>query len=188
MYHTAGYSGEMTGEKVAEMEAEPFRQKCKGEQLPDFFRLIRKEGVAIEGIVFVCIGTDRSTGDALGPLAGTLLREAGYSQVIGTLDAPCDASNLVERLREAPPNKIVVAIDACLGLPASVGLFQVANRPLEPGKSVGRSLPPVGRYSVAAIVGKDGPKQYWVLQSTSLHQVLTMAREIVAAVQTVYPI
>ena len=26
-------------------------------------------------IVFVCIGTDRSTGDSLGPLVGTLLKE-----------------------------------------------------------------------------------------------------------------
>jgi len=167
---------------------ETIRRKIKGEQLPDFFRFIRDEGIAAEDIVFVCIGTDRSTGDALGPLVGTLLREAGYRQVIGTLDAPCDASNLERRLNEIPPGKIVVAIDACLGLATSAGLFQVANQPLAPGKSVGRTLPPVGHYSIAAIVNADGPKQYWVLHNTSLHRVLTMAREIVAAVQAVYPL
>ncbi|TMV50722.1 spore protease YyaC [Paenibacillus mesophilus] len=170
------------------MGLEPVRQKVKGDRLPEFFKSIRDQGISVEDIVFVCIGTDRSTGDALGPLVGTLLREAGYGQVIGTLDTPCDASNLERRLTEIPDGKIAVAIDACLGLPTSIGLFQVANHPLEPGKSVGRKLPPVGRYSIAAIVNADGPKQYWILQSTSLHRVLTMAREIAAAVRTVFPI
>ncbi|WP_240041166.1 spore protease YyaC [Paenibacillus ginsengarvi] len=169
------------------MALEPIRQKVKGDGLPDFFRLIRDREGSLDRIVFVCIGTDRSTGDALGPLTGTLLREAGYRHVIGTLDAPCDASNLEVRLSEIPAGRIAVAIDACLGLPTSVGLFQVADQPLMPGKSVGRFLPPVGRYSIAAIVNKDGPKQYWILQSTSLHLVLAMARDIVAAVQTVFP-
>lgn len=169
------------------MEREAIRHKVTGERLPDFFRYIREEGVVIDDIVFVCIGTDRSTGDALGPLVGTFLREAGYRQVIGTLDAPCDASNLEARLSEIPPQKTVVAIDACLGLPTSIGMFQVANRPLAPGKSVGRSLPPVGRYSIAAIVNADGPKQYWILQSTSLHRVMTMAKAVAEAVKTVFP-
>ncbi|TNJ62737.1 spore protease YyaC [Paenibacillus hemerocallicola] len=170
------------------MGLEPVRQKVKGDRLPEFFRYIRDQGIDAEHIVFVCIGTDRSTGDALGPLVGTFLREAGYGQVIGTLDAPCDASNLEQRLNEIPQGRIVVAIDACLGLSTSIGLFQVANHPLEPGKSVGRTLPPVGRFSIAAIVNADGPKQYWILQSTSLYRVMTMAREIAAAVRTVFPI
>lgn len=170
------------------MEQQAIRQKVKGDRLPEFFRSIRDQGIDIDDIVFVCIGTDRSMGDALGPLVGTLLREAGYGQVIGTLDNPCDASNLRQRLNEIPHGKIAIAIDACLGLPTSVGLFQVANHSLEPGKSVGKTLPPVGRFSVAAIVNADGPKQYSILQNTSLYRVLTMARDITAAVQAVFPL
>ncbi|GAA3402853.1 spore protease YyaC [Paenibacillus hodogayensis] len=167
---------------------EAVRHKVDSGNLADFFRYIRREGVGLEDLVFVCIGTDRSTGDALGPLVGTLLREAGYDQVIGTLEAPCDASNLVGRLEEIPEDKIAVAIDACLGLPSSVGLYQVSNRPLAPGKSVGRALPPVGRYSIAAIVNADGPRQYAILQNTPLYRVMTMARGIAAAVCEVYPL
>ena len=33
-------------------------------------------------IVFVCIGTDRSTGDSLGPLVGTLLEEKVPADVL----------------------------------------------------------------------------------------------------------
>lgn len=170
------------------MLQETARRKVKGDMLPDFFRTIRDHGLGVDDIVFVCIGTDRSTGDSLGPLTGTLLREAGYANVIGTLDSPCDASNMVQRLRDIPAQKKTVAIDACLGMPSSVGLFQVAGHPILPGKSVGKLLPPVGDYSIAAIVNADGPKQIWVLQTTPLHRVLTMAREIAAAVQAVFPI
>ncbi|KIL39999.1 sporulation protein [Gordoniibacillus kamchatkensis] len=158
-------------------------RKMKGDRLPEFFRSIGTDGrLDAERVAFVCIGTDRSTGDALGPLVGTMLQEAGCPHVIGTLEHPCDASNLGERLAEIPAGATVVAIDACLGQPASVGLFQVSNQPLVPGKSVGKALPVVGDYAVAAIVNADGPRQIHILQSTSLHHVLTMARQLAAAI------
>jgi hypothetical protein len=40
------------------------------------------------GVIFLCIGTDRSTGDSLGPLVGHKLRKCRLKKaaVIGTLD------------------------------------------------------------------------------------------------------
>lgn len=55
-----------------------------------------------EEVTFLCIGTDRSTGDALGPLTGSKLVEHGFRHVIGTLPSPCDADNLVARVAEIP--------------------------------------------------------------------------------------
>lgn len=53
-------------------------------------------------IILVCIGTDRSTGDALGPLVGTKLEQVGITnfQVFGTLDEPVHALNLEEKNSE----------------------------------------------------------------------------------------
>src|SRR3954447_9090991 len=53
-------------------------------------------------IVIVCIGTDRSTGDSLGPLVGTLLEEKNPNSfyVYGTLEDPIHAVNLAEKLKE----------------------------------------------------------------------------------------
>jgi putative sporulation protein YyaC len=113
--------------------------------------------------------------------------EAGFQHVIGTLAYPCDASNIAERLTQLPLGKLVVAIDACLGRPASIGYYQVSNQPLYPGESVGKQLPAVGDFSIAAIVNIDGNKKYWILQNTSLHHVVTMAKEIISAVQAVWP-
>ena len=66
-------------------------------------------------VVFLCIGTDRSTGDSLGPLIGSRLEAEEISNVvvIGTLEHPVHAVNLDRTLescgardtgkRTAPP-------------------------------------------------------------------------------------
>ncbi|CAH0119194.1 spore protease YyaC [Paenibacillus sp. CECT 9249] len=158
----------------------PSRRKLSAAGLAGFFRHIagfhRRED-----IVFVCIGTDRSTGDALGPLVGTYLEQRGFPHVIGTLASPCDASNLEDRLSAIPTGKVTIAVDACLGHPSSVGSFLVSEEPLRPAESVGGNLPAVGRYSVAGVVNANGPKAYWTLQATSLYHVMQMAEQIADA-------
>lgn len=168
---------------------EQYWKKMNGEQLAIFLKTIGNKSVMRpDSLAFVCIGTDRSTGDSLGPLVGSRLVELGYPHVIGTLEAPCDASNLAVRLQEIPQGCVVIAIDACLGQKLSVGMYQVSNQPLAPGKSVGKVLPQVGDYTIAAIVNADGPRQYSVLQTTSLYSVLKMADEVTKAIEHAFPI
>lgn len=132
-------------------------------------------------IVFLCIGTDRSTGDCLGPLVGAMLEARGVGGVIGTLREPCDADRLEREASALPADAVVIAIDACLGRPENVGKFLLGEGPLQPARSVGGALPPVGDYSVAAVVGEFGPKPYMTLQTTSLYAVMEMAKRIAAA-------
>jgi putative sporulation protein YyaC len=179
--------GVMKLEEELSVPKERYWKKIKGEQLSNFLQsIVDEKSLTPFSAVFVCIGTDRSSGDSLGPLVGTALQEAGYPHVIGTLESPCDASNLSKRLLEIPEHCTVIAIDACLGLPMSVGLFQVSNQPLFPGKSVGKVLPLVGDYTIAAVVNADGPKHYSILQTTSLNKVLKMSKEITDAVREVF--
>lgn len=49
-------------------------------------------------VVFVCVGTDRSTGDCLGPLVGDMLQAKGIPNVYGTIDQPVHAMNIAEVL------------------------------------------------------------------------------------------
>ena len=77
-------------------------------------------------ILFLCIGTDRSTGDSLGPLIGYKLKEKGMrnARVLGTLEEPVHAMNLepcMEQLREKCPDALVVAVDASVGSVDHVG-------------------------------------------------------------------
>ncbi len=50
-------------------------------------------------IVFLCVGTDRSTGDSLGPLVGSKLAELNKDLYLyGTLEEPVHAMNLNDTL------------------------------------------------------------------------------------------
>ncbi|OCT14813.1 spore protease YyaC [Paenibacillus pectinilyticus] len=177
----------MEEERIEHLEQ--FWKKMNGEHLALSLKKIAIQSeLSPSKVTFVCIGTDRSTGDSLGPMVGSKLAELGYPSVIGTLKAPCDASNLVMRLEEIPQGTMVIAIDACLGQKLSVGMYQLSNQPLAPGKSVGKVLPPIGDYTIAAIVNADGPRQYNILQTTSLYYVLNMADEVTKAISYGIPV
>lgn len=142
-------------------------------------------------VVFMCIGTDRSTGDCLGPLVGTYLKELGYDNVFGTIDEPVHAINLketIEKIESHHPDALVIAIDACLGQFSSVGNINVALGPLKPGAGVKKNLPEVGDFHITGIVNIDGFMEYFVLQNTRLSVVMKMANEISSAIQSVFPL
>lgn len=143
----------------------------------------------VEDFVFVCIGTDRSTGDALGPLVGTYLTGLGYTNVIGTIDDPTHAMNLAERVAKLPAGKTVIAIDACLGAVHNVGSMGVVRGSIKPGAGVGRTdLPDVGDYSINATVNVGGFMEYYVLQNTRLSLVIQLAKNITSAIVNVLPL
>ncbi|WP_064092093.1 spore protease YyaC [Rossellomorea aquimaris] len=138
-------------------------------------------------IVFVCIGTDRSTGDSLGPLVGTLLEEQAVKpfHVYGTLDEPIHAVNLEEKLFEISKkhvNPFIVGVDACLGRLKSVGAIQICEGPLKPGAGVNKELPEVGQIHLTGIVNVSGFMEFFVLQNTRLNLVMKMAKTITEAI------
>lgn len=142
---------------------------------PAFFRFPDKE------LVWVCIGTDRSTGDCLGPLVGTMLTKAGVPYVYGTLDHPVHALNLTETLEKIEclhEDACFIAIDACLGKVNNIGNMILRDGFLVPGSGVGKTLPHVGDYHIIGIVNVAGFKPHEVLQNTRLSQVTKMAESI----------
>lgn len=135
------------------------------------------------GVVIVCIGTDRSTGDALGPLTGHRLRALvpSHAPVFGTLEDPVHAGNLPEKMAEIGrryAGHVVVAIDACLGSLENVGTICVGQGALRPGAGVNKVLPPVGDVHVTGVVNVGGFMEYFVLQNTRLHLVMKMSAVI----------
>ncbi|UVI30318.1 spore protease YyaC [Paenibacillus spongiae] len=131
-------------------------------------------------LVIVCVGTDRSTGDALGPLVGTNLSKyrSPFFELYGTLEEPVHAMNLDDTLHHISKHvrkPFVVGIDACLGQVASVGSIQVGSGPVRPGAGVNKELPPVGDIHITGIVNVGGFMEYFVLQNTRLHLVIRMA-------------
>ncbi|MBU5467476.1 spore protease YyaC [Virgibacillus sp. MSJ-26] len=139
--------------------------------------------------VVVCVGTDRSTGDALGPLTGSLFSETKpkHMTVYGTLHEPVHATNLNERLKvinDKHHNPFIIAVDACLGKSSSVGCIIANNGPLKPGAALNKSLPELGDVHITGVVNVSGFMEYSVLQNTRLSIVKDMAKTL-AAVLTV---
>lgn len=135
-------------------------------------------------IILLCIGTDRSTGDCLGPLTGTKLIELGIkkSSVYGTLDNPIHAINLqdtIHEINEEYNNPFVIAIDSSLTLEHEhIGTVVVKNGSLKPGSGVNKILPEVGNMNISGIVNIGGFMEYIVLQNTRLSLVMKMANII----------
>ena len=153
-------------------------------------RALRTELIAVGAsqgtIVVACIGTDRSTGDALGPLVGESLLRLGASpdMVLGNLREPVHALNLdrVARRISNVDRPTVIAVDAALGPADEIGSIRVRRGGLRPGAGVGKQLPTVGDISVTAIVNVSGEgSDAQVLQSTRLYVVQELAGLIAAA-------
>ena len=144
-----------------------------------------------ENVFFFCVGTDRSTGDSLAPLIGTLLQENGYKNVLGTISDPIHAQNLDEKIKLIPKNYTVIAIDSCLGKRYNIGTVTLRRGSLSPGSGVGKNLTKVGDYSINGVVnvaGGDNNLRFLVLQSTRLDTVFKIARMFVESVKAAYPI
>ena len=134
-------------------------------------------------VVILCIGTDRSTGDCLGPLVGHKLKLIHYSNIYiyGTLDEPVHAKNLAEKIKEIErkhERPFIISIDACLGKPERVGRISMGKGPLRPGAGVNKTLPEVGHMHIIGVVNISGFMEYLILQNTRLNLIMRMADTI----------
>jgi putative sporulation protein YyaC len=135
-------------------------------------------------IVFVCIGTDRCTGDSLGPLVGYKLKSF-YKEIpksniyiYGSLENPVhskNVSNIIDKIKVNFNNPYIIAIDSCLGKINNIGKILVENRPLSPGLALNKDLPPIGDLSITGIVNISGSYEFIILQNTRLYTVMSLA-------------
>ena len=151
--------------------------------------LIRQEFLrGKEGVIFLCIGTDRSTGDSLGPLIGHKLKERqdpgrnarkrGGPLVYGTLERPVHAMNLEQYrnfVMDQFPRRVVAAVDASVGNLEHVGYVTLGKGSLKPGLGVSKDLCEVGDIFITGIVGSCTSFDPVMLQSVRLSIVMRMA-------------
>jgi len=143
---------------------------------------VKKEFSAPQ-IIILCIGSDRSTGDSLGPLVGSMLEELHplNATVMGTLSRPVHALNLAETralISEKYSSLPILAVDAGLGQIHKIGCLEVGKGSLKPGAAVRKKLPPIGHLFITGIVNVGGLMEMMVLQTTRLGVVLPLARFI----------
>ena len=131
-------------------------------------------------VLFLCIGTDRSTGDSLGPLIGYKLEERHLKEmpVFGTLKRPVHAMNMgayLEHLVKYYPDHLVIAIDASVGMTDHVGCITLGKGSLKPGLGVSKELQSVGDIFITGVVSSCGNYDPLMLQSIRLSVVMHLA-------------
>lgn len=135
--------------------------------------------------IILCIGSDLSVGDSLGPITGTKLKEklSGMNCfVYGTLSKPITAHEVKymnEFLRRTHPDCPVIAVDAAVGLAGDIGLIKIAKRAIKPGSGANKKLSKVGDVSVMGIVAERSVFNYSLFSATRLNIIYRMS-EIIA--------
>lgn len=150
-------------------------------------------------IVCLCIGSDRATGDSLGPLVGqsllawkerSILERKSFSPdkkralksmlfVYGTLNHPVHAMNLADTIMQIyrdHADPFIIAIDASLGIKKHIGYVTLGNGPLFPGIGVGKQLPAIGNIHITGIVNCcQNADRNQILQTTHLSTVIELS-------------
>lgn len=162
---------------------EQFETEHFGYHLSDMIKKV-KVRTGKNSVLFLCIGSDRSTGDSLGPLTGYLLKNekllAGNTDmvVVGTLTLPVHAVNLEAILRIIEQDfseYVIVAIDASIGSRDSVGCITLSEGGLKPGCGVNKDLQKVGDIAITGIVSWGSRLEPMLLQNIRLGMVMNMA-------------
>lgn len=159
---SSGFETERFTARLLGMAAEEMRRKKKTE------------------ILFLCIGTDRSTGDSLGPLIGYKLKNNGLknAQIMGTLDEPVHALNIDKKISNVKhffQHSLVIAVDASVGNREHVGYVTLGRGALRPGQGVKKELSEVGDLFITGIVGAAETGDPIMLQSVRLAVVMHLA-------------
>lgn len=134
--------------------------------------------------VVLCVGSDLSVGDSLGPLVGTLLKnklQALNLYVYGTLAKPITAHEVKymnEFIKQTHPNSPIIAVDAAVGVAGDIGLIKIVKRGLKPGSGANKNLNRVGDVSVMGIVAEKTMFNYSLFSATRLNMVFKMAQII----------
>ena len=162
-------------------ELEVFREE-KNEAVIEKLQNIFEKSINHE-IILICIGTDKSIADSLGPLVGTMLVEKQFAfPVYGTLADPVHASNLksnLVKIKSQYENPIIIAVDACIGEKDQIGSIIFENGPLLPGIATFKSLPPVGDYQLKVVVNhRNIYDPSYFIHNTRLFTVINLAKKV----------
>lgn len=147
------------------------------------FNKIRKNKEYDE-IIFLCVGTDRITGDCFGPLVGTklncLLEKHNYSNIniYGNLEKNISYTNVENILKDINNKGILIVVDSALSKKDNIGQIFIKNGKTTLGRGLGKSKIEIGDISIKAVIAKDSKiptYNFKLLQNISLNSVMNMA-------------
>ena len=156
----------------------------------DFSVILREKirDLEISKLIFLCIGTDRITGDSFGPLVGYKLKHLFKNEenieVIGNLENIVCVHNINKIIRDIKntyETPFLIAIDSALSNKTEIGKIIVSKTGMNVGSGLNKKNIYVGDMSIKGIVSKNlrNPKyNFKLLQNIPLHLVMNMADSV----------
>ncbi len=138
--------------------------------------------------VVVCIGTDKISGDSLGPIVGSLLRDKHRlpCPVYGVEGKTVNGLNLADYRRfllAHHPDSTVIAVDAAVGRPDELGTVKIRKGGIKAGGALGRD-DPIGDVGVLGVVGIKGGDALATLMAVPYPEVVALAEKIALRIAT----
>lgn len=137
--------------------------------------------------VVLCIGSDLSIGDSLGPLIGEKLSvflEKSNVFIYGTLKKPITAKEIKyvsSFIKNTHPDSPIIAIDAAVGSAGEIGNVKIIKKSLRPGSGAKKNLGSVGDISIIGIVAERSYFNSSLFSATRLNLINKMSDVIVDA-------
>ena len=132
--------------------------------------------------IIVCVGTDITIGDCLGPIVGTMLSKRGIDAFIyGKLSATVTAKEVApikEFIAKTHPNAKTLVIDAAIGEKEDLWTIKLSPSAIRPGLGANKLLPALGNANVIGIVAEKSSANYSFMNLTRLSPVYEMAKTI----------
>lgn len=137
-----------------------------------------------KNIIFLCIGTTKVTGDSVGPIVGTKLKQKLKYQkninIIGDIENNI-SYEIIKNIINDLNNELVIVIDSCLADKNNVGKIFIQNSGLKYAEALKKSNKYIGNASIKAIVGQNtnsSVRNYLNLKKVSEEQVQEMSQII----------
>lgn len=132
--------------------------------------------------VIVCVGTDATIGDTLGPLVGTKLMESKANcYVYGNLSATITAKEvptIKKFLASVHPLAKILVVDAAVGIEDDVGKIKLYKDGIFPGLGADKNLPKLGDGSIIGIVSPRSKNNMVFMNFTRFSPIYKMAETI----------
>ena len=142
--------------------------------------------------VVVCIGSDKVSGDMLGPLVGTSLRDKYRvtCPVYGVVGESVNGVNLetyLAMLRERHASDSVIAVDAAVGKREDVGKIRLKRGGIRAGGALEKAFGQVGDVGIVGVVAEETEPEdvYAALLAVPFELVSELASRIANMIYTV---
>lgn len=118
------------------------------------------ENQEICNIIFLCIGTDKLIGDAIGPIIGSNIKhlENEYIHIYGTMENNLNFNNAkttIQDVYNTYKKSCIITIDAALSEKANIGDIFFSSGIIKIGKALEKDLCFYSDINIKYIVGKS---------------------------------